>query len=1549
MVDLDETFAAALRRADVRWLAEHLDEARRSEEALRQLVRHEDERVRYLGLARMAQAAPRESSAGRKELAALLPRTLDGTAETALLLAGLYRELWPSLQEHRLPPWREASLPAAARVAWLRTEILTRPQVLRGEPAGELLYQALHALDPAEIPAPEALLPELAARRDPVLAAAALDLTRRCLHAALLAPEQARAALAALLDAPAPAIVAAALRELAEPWAVLAGAPLPGARLEQLLRGAPEVAAAALETAARHGEGGLLRAVVRREDAPPRLRQQALALLGEHATREDVGAILEAAADDPLLLGSSAIACLRAMHRRGHFPAPEHAAALLDLALADRTIAADDVAAIAFTCRRALLEALAGAPAGDASWPRRAEILVAMAQQGAADLPLGDTLAEKLRDAPSPAPLLRALGALRHAAAEDEVLAALPRAPAAALDALAAIGGPRTADALRAALGLAGAGAGAAIAPHLRGERGRAVALLWHLTEDPADRRALVARLNPRDLPAEIAADLGGAEPAELAVLQRAVKRCTPADALKALARAGDAGALPAIADLLLRIAADHAAAWAPGGPPEPPDPDAPDVDRGPARPAEPEIPADVAEAIRGLGRRLHQRRKIRPACLLDAASEGEAGDALLASIALDLLDRPGVSAGERALLVDLLRSARGRLLRSASGQAARSRVPRLLRHRDPRVRKRVIALLAEGGAEALSASLTLLTGAGDVQTARQALRALGGMEARWACPAIAACLDHPNMGIKKTAAEALARAGGPEAVPRLVFWLGRHDNPGLRAAIEAALRAIVGPACEATILAAAGAVEDERARDRLLDALSHKLSTRAIRSGIRQGSTAAARLLERVFAGEIALASGTADELAVELEAHGLPARERGRQGAAPPPLTAEALAADALAAALARDGWDEATARRLLERQAALTQRWLAGLRKLAPEWLRLAAAEPALRDAALRLIVRASTAPWPPAEARLYARQIAVLLDGLAAAAADLRDALLPLIEEAAPELPRAEALGVAARVRGLAPAPGARRSPLEALRRCGAILDRADVDQALAMARVAADPWTAEPAILREAFGATAEAGKAADPEGAAAFRAALRAAALSPEALAALRAAPRGGLGSRAQLAALIEAFPAAAEAARPALLDWMESLQPIGAPPWILAEQAASPSGDARVPRPSDLDQPRSAALRERLLSMLAAPAPALRREAAAALLSWPDADARAAVLRAYLRGDVDGADRLGLSCLSPSLLDLGEDELRGDPADEARRERAARLAALLEPAAAERLFPLLLSWWEAGAPATRAAAAQAIRRVAPDARAERLVDRLRQGAWGCLDLVAGEGLLRTPEIEVVVERLRAEGRADLAERFSLDDGPLLPPGGGRAAEDARALDALRAPPEPRAPAASDRGPARQELVRLARTGDAEQSRRALSALAGAPDAELAALLVELLGDRRPRVRLHAHRLLRDAVDRAAYLRATCALLSDPLPDVVRSAIRILCFAPWPPALPAVVGLLLHPHAAVRRAAAEGLGHVGAPAIPALQDALGRARPDRREVYAEVMRRIEAP
>lgn len=1501
----DAGFQAALRSADLGWLADHLDHATCTLEVHRRLLRHPDARVRHLGLLGLQQRlTARRTVAELRELGALLPRDLGEPVapESALLLAGLHRDLWSFLPQAELPAWREAALPVPAQIAWLQTEILTRPELLRDEPGSELLLQALRDLSPLVIPAPEALIPNLAARPEPVLQAAALELTRRCLHTCLLSPEQARACLEALLASASPAVVAGALRELAEPWALAPALSLE--HLTPLFHGEPAVAEAALLVAARHGHDAVLRGIMGDPTAAPSLRRSALEQVGELATREDIGEILETATSDPLLFGPPALACLRALHRRGHFPAPEHAAAILELALADHTLPADGIAAVTFTCRRAVLDTLRVAPADDVTWPRRLPILTALAAQGSGDLAIGDVVAEKLRESAAPAPFLRAIATLRWSAAEADVIAALPRAPADALDALRAMGGRRTVEALRAGLGLDGS---AGMVPFLRAEREWAVALLWHLSEDPADRRALVARLDPRHLPAHITADLGIADDAELGLLQHAVANDTPAAALQALARASDARALPAIAGLLLRITADLAASWEPAA--ERTRLEVHEL-RGREGAAFPVMPPEIGEAVRDLGARLHRRRRIRPACLLDATDAHGAGNALFASLLLDLLDRPEPSAPERAILLEALLAApwRGTL----------RRVHRLLRHRDPRVRKGAIALLARDGADALSASLTLLTGAGDVQTVRQALVALAGLKARWAAPAIAACLEHPNMNIKKAAAEALAAAGSAEVVPRLLFWLGRHDNPGFRALLEGALQAILGSGYRATLLAAAAATDEDRRRDLLLDALAGQLSAGAVAQVVRQRSRAAPRLLARILGGEIPLASGAhVGELAAEIEALGLPGPEPTAT-LAPRPGAAEVHA-------LGREGWNEATARRILALPDALDAREVVALAPLLREWLRLGRAEPSLRVAALRLVLRLTRARTP-GDLRVLAGHADVILEGMKEASADLRDELLALLEPVVGELSPSAALGVAAEVRALPPAPGARRSAISLLRRAGVLLVRADVEQALSAARIAADPWKAEPAILREAFGETGDRTDDAVAE-VTAFRDALRAALPDPDALAALRAAG-GGPGSRSRLAALIDAFPTAIGAARAGVLGWMEALQPLGAPPWTLAE--------ARSPRPEHREEPRSAALRARLVARVEAGV----ATAAATLLSWPEEEAHVPVLDAYLRGVV----ALGATpALARPLLRLSDEEIAGgDPPDEARRERAARLFAALDPPELDRLFPLLLAWWLRGAPACRGAAARAIGRIAPDVRAEHLLPHLESGHRGMLELLDSTWVLRTPALEAVAERMGA-GDTELTAPLHFVDGPLRAPEAG--AEDERRLAALRAPAA-RALATPNPSSSREDLAQLARSGDVEQGRRALTELARSPDAELTSLLLELVGDPRPRIRIHAHRLLRNATDRATYLHASTALLADPLPDVVRSAIRILSFASWLPALPAIVDLLMHTHAGVRRAAAEGLLHSGAAAIPALRTARHRARPDRRQVYDEVLARI---
>lgn len=1483
----DKAFDDALRRADVRGLSELLDPVVCPPGVFERLLGHEDPPVRSLGLTLLGERVAVTGASAR--LAALLPTAMSAAepatwaAEDSLVLAELYARLGPCAPTpHDLPgrssSWRTSGLPLRVRIAWLRAEIANDPTAVRREPASESLYQAVRETDIAAARRPRRLVAELLDSGDRALAAESLRLVREGLHAGVLAAAFVRAHLSRLLDLDAvgTGTVVAALAELSEPWATLE--PLPPAVLSALLPPA-DVADAALTALARHGHSGELRQIVDDRDRPPRLRRRALELLGALATRDDIHELTAVAARDPLLFGESAVACLRGLHRRGHFVTGPDVPTVIALALADHAIAPREVATILFTCRLEMFGLLTDAPADDPSWPRRLALLLALAGQGTGDagdrgdpveLPVGDAITRTLAAISHPRPFLDALRTLRHTAAEEAVLAHLPTEPATALHALEAIGGRPTVSALRDGLGLTAPDGESVIArhlppgtvaPHLRAVRRRALELLWQLTEDAADRRALLVRLDPAELPARIAVDLGGSDEGELALLAAHVNRDEPVAALCALAAHGGAGTLPVIADLLLRIVTQLALKErALTERPPPRQPDGPATGHRPT--GEPTVPGEVLEAVRDLGRRLHARRRIRPVCLLDAADAEAAGNALAATMVLDLLDRPEPTDGERVILLELLTR--------IPYPHTRPRVHRLLRQRSPHLRKHVIALLAQDSdgadAQALSASLITLTAADDIQTVRQALLALGHAEARWAAGAIAACLDHPNMNIKKTAAGALVRAGTATAVPQLLNWLGRHDNPGLRTALVAALRAILGDAYRATLRAAADRARESRTRRLLSECLADSQPDSGARSDID------------------AMESG----------------------------------------------GWHPAIALRIAEGPEPPTRHSLSRLRPMLADWLTLAdslaGAMPESRARLVRVAVRLCPSALSDAERRTYARFTPLLLICLTDAATwgeDGRD-MVSVLEALAPTLPTVTKRVVADTVRAL---PGTAPAPtLTLLRRCGAVLTRADLDQALEAAVTGRPPAArAEVAVLREAFGI--------------------------PDA-----PLPTGP-NSRARLAALADAYPAADPAARSVLLDRMTALQPLDAPPWTLGEAVADAS-TARTPnrtvRADDLDQPRSAALRARLLDMLDAPDPDRRRTAAVALLKWPDPDVRSAVLRAYLHGRVDIDAPVGLEP-ADVLAALGEPEPEGaDIRAEIRYERLTHLAVQLDPSALEPLVPRLLEWWRQAPQAVR----PALNAVPADTLAVILGERIEAGAWGLLDLLAGRTLLRTPALTEIRRRLRAEGRDRVADSLVLVDGPLRDP----AAERQHPCEKVGL----REQTGAVREPSRQELLRLARTGSPDQIRRALTRLteeypgrnvsaqrasttpSAPPDPELLALIGELLHHPRPRVRLHAHRTSRALFDRATHLHHTSTLLGDARPDVVRSAVRTLTHAGWEPAVPAIVGLLDPAHPGVHGAAVDGLLLMGRRAVPALRHAADHARPDKRPLYTAVLDRITA-
>ncbi|MFD9499616.1 HEAT repeat domain-containing protein [Streptomyces sp. NPDC060035] len=1533
----DQPFHDAVRRADVDWLSGHLDAQVCPPAVFGRLIQHGHPRVRYLGLVLLAERVASGSADKRPEaaeLAALLPVSVAEPPETALVMAGLYERLGPFRRARSWPSWRTAELPVRVRIAWLRAELLNDPAVIRREPPGELLYQAVREASATGAHRPAPLVDELADSGDPVLQTEALRLARQGLHAGLLAPARVREVVIGLLGGPS-AVTLAALEELAQPWATMD--PLPPGRLSPLLAAGPVitrpgVADAALVVAARHGHGGLLRQVIGDPDLPPGLRRRAMELLGDLADRDDIGELTAIAAQDPLLFGGPAVTCLRGLHRRGHFADDLHAPSVVGLALADHSIPPGEVATILYTCRQVMFRALVDAATDDSSWPRRLALLVALAEQGAGDLPIGDAITRLLpRVTTQPRPFLRAIRELRHADAEEAVIALLPSAPAAALEALEAVGGHRTVLVLREGLGLSvpespsAPGGEGVIAPHLRAVRSRALELLWHLTEDPTQRRALLVRLDPTDLPPRIASDLGGPDEQELALLSSRPDPGKPVAALCRLAAYGGAGTLPAIEDLLARIVTELAAAREPGAADS-------RLESGHTT-GEPAVPQEVLDAVHALGRRLYERGRIRPSCLLDAADAQAAGHALVATTGLNVLDRPGLSSGEQAILLELL-------LR-APYMRTRARVHRMLRHRDRHVRKHVIALLARDArgddAQALSATLIALTTAGDVQTVRQALLALGHAGARWACTAIAACLAHPNMNIKKTAAEVLVDVGTPTAVPALLFRLGHHDNPGLRIALVEALRSVLGEAYTATLLAAAEHSDSSRAVELLLDGLDGALPVRSVLALDDQASPIAPTLLALVAAGLVRLTSGTVADLSTPLAEHGITAPAARRSAAD------EGGGPDPDVTSLVKDGWNPSRALRVAGRDEPPHPDRVRGLRPMLADWLRLADSEPAARDRVVRFTLRLCPAPWAAEELTVFARFAQLLIDVLADASDEDRHDLIAVFGAAAPNLTAIRKPAVADAVRALRPAPAGRRSTLALLRSLDAVLVRTDLEQALAAARLGADPWLAEAAVLREAFAAT-EPPADSVPAEAGAWRAALEAAVRTPSALEEFRRTNKGGARSGDRLNALIEVYSSAGPEVRTALVDWMAAVQPLDAPPWTITETAHVPTPAARSINADDLDQPRSSALRERLLVMLRGPAPDRRATAALALLKWPEPEAGLPVLRAFLRGHVDipvGAD------LARTLTALDETELR---ADDILRDRVALAALQLDPWDLVPLVPLLLERWEHDR-ATEVTG-QALRRVPADVLAEHLANRLDGGAWGYLDLLTDRPLLRTPALVRTCRRLRAEGRDDLADRLRLVEGPLRGP--DAAQQDSAALEALR--DRARAvPAGAPYRPSRRELLDLARTGDPEQIRRALTRLAEMypgpdtdQDPELRDLLSELLHHPRTGIRLHAQRTSRAMLDRQTYLRHTSILLDDPRPDVVRTAIRALCHASWAPAIPAVTALLGHPHPVVRRAAAEGLIGMGTPAIPALRRAADHARPDRRSLYTDVLDRITA-
>lgn len=1386
-------------------------------------------------------------------LARELPGSLVGLApELQRLLAELYLNVWTGPSGHVLPDWRAAEpLPAVAR-AWLRVELMLAPR-LDGL-ATPLLLAALRSLTGSELREPVTLLPGLCAHADAEVAGEGLRLVYEALIAGLIAPALAARQLVVLLNCGSVAVKTGALQRLAEPWA--AGLPCPRAALLPLMAADElELALAATRLAGLHELHADLRALAEDPDADPELRRDAFLQGMTGCARGAVGEWIGLAVEDPPLFAPACLAALRAQHRRGVFIGDGDVDGLLALVAGDHTLDLRELAALAFTSRHALMSRLQATPVGDPRWRRFLPLLLAQGSSEAAALVC--ELLAATDDPPLRRRLIAALGELSDAAGEDSLLAELEREPRLCLASLRAVGGAATVSQLRRDLGLDD---DAGVRAYLQRDVAAAVSLLWHLlADDEPGRDALYARLRAAGLPAEIRSDLGGTTPLErLPLLLAGVAEPQAVSALTRLIDHGSPAALPLVRDLLRRVLSEVVASTlidrdGAGARPEPG-----------ARPSEAErqIPANVLLAVKGIGARLFTRGAIRPACLLAAKSAAEAGPLLLAELLLDLAEETDEPEGLAIVLAALTALPDPRIRRV---------VHRHLRHRAPVVRAAAVRCLASHGADDLCASLIRLVQADDLPTARQAIIALAGVRATAAAGTIAGYLEHPNMNLKKAAAEALQRAGGPVAVPAIVRWLGLHDNPGLRAALSTALTQIVGEATTATLLAGLDAVPidaDANRRWRLLvGALDRSLTPAAVLAAARRAPPWLSCLLAALAGGAIELRSGSLAELAALLHVYGLP----GEPGLTPPQYR------PAVQALLERGLGDE-VATSLLSDAEALTPHERTAVRPYLREWLAALAGPHA--EGALALVLQLAS------DARADER--ALLAGAIALLAARLddgpREPLLAVIDAVIPSLDAAAGWRLAARLRASTPRPNLSfRSWLARLRRCGAVLTRADLERALHDCAGTPDPARLEREVLRDALAVgPPDADELPLQEWA---REQLRAGAGA--ALLHTDLSPR----------LLVDLYPACPAELRSAWLDHLLALQPIDVP------RHRRPAAAQPQHRPP----PRSRATLEHWLARLAAPTLEQREQAASHLLAWPEPAAREAVLASYLAGQVELTVPLRRS-LATTLADNFNNWCRAAEEDLALRGRLLALLPTLGEACLLDEAPRLISWYEQGPRVQSVVVATALRGV----DAGRLLPFLA-GHEGCDAL--------------------------LGPRAPASPGPLLAPG-----ERDTAVATLA---ELRTPLARPVDQTISPRERL-ESGDPEQIRHALTDMSHAPGDEWIALLDGFVDHPSPRVRLHAHRLLRASGEREAYLRCTCRLLDDDSADIQRMAIRALSHGGYEPAVPGLVERLARDHDPLHAEVVAALRRLGPLARDALVRGRSRARPDRRARHDELLADIAA-
>ncbi|MEM7155380.1 MAG: HEAT repeat domain-containing protein [Myxococcota bacterium] len=1044
-----------------------------------------------------------------------------------------------ALVEHQPTlPTDLAALDPWMRIQWLRVAIAA------GSPVAEPLldeptwHQVMVAWSLDTVLDPRGAIEALCHAEDPALRRRGLEQLRPAVESLASSTSEAATHLIALAEDEDHELRGIAVGMLAEGWLGEPSPTVARAREAALQRALVDaelpVALAAVRTLAAEDSAShreLLWERLLEPDAPLAVRVEVLERLGPRARDEDLEFVLEIANEEPLAFGPGARTFLLEAHRHGVFLRAHHLEALLAQFDAHRAWTGEELCRVTHIVRHELVEVLGALPADDERWTRRATILAVSVSPAAPAL-----IARILQTTNAPAVALALLDAAGRCPDYDDeptLLKWLPTLPDAVVPVARVKGGAATESALMALV------EDPLTPPRLRT---RILPALWALTrERPTLPQRLSTALGPHDSGLlgrtflqrrdATVAQLVAEPPWESSDAHRLdrLKR------LELLIESGDDRFADRIEALFREQFREYVGKALAG-------------DFSIKRLAMPELEQMIFRYGRYL---VADGRHVRP-FIDDTPETGR--DLVLRMVCGWLAEEP-----TPPIMVALLETL-GR--HDPSSTVLRTIIP-LWRHGHREVRRAAIETILAAGerARGLELSLCRLVQSDEPRIVTQALAAVASLNAQWAEPMVLAALSHPQMIVKKEAAQALSRIASARAVPTLVGWLAHHDNPGLRQGLVGALVRAAGPSLVAVIVGAIERQTEARRIGLLCQVLEGRLPMAAALRLARSSQPIHADLLERCLTGRLRLADGDPTTLARRLHRASLrptpPERDEPGQR-------------------LRIEGFSAEAARQLVEERNDDN-------------------------EAEIREVVRAGLADWITwlkHEDPVPADAFAVVLDAADPVSIEHGDALLDLLERAmAPSSGAAAkfiehhlALGsVAAHrrlrsarvLRALEPSPdfGGRRR-WELLGRLGAIRGGEDLWQCLEHCRVRPAASDEIAALLRRTLQIPAEREREAT-------------------ALTELREQS-------------LEFHTWTSERRRSWLAATLES-RPLHLPP-----------NDELEPTPPRRPTLPSADRQRELLAMLDSDVSAERDRAAAQLLNWPDAtDARPRIFDAYLRGRI--------------------------------------------------------------------------------------------------------------------------------------------------------------------------------------------------------------------------------------------------------------------------------------------------------------------------------------